>query len=102
MTSRTITINAYPLNEYNPSHYTISLSLTEKTPSKACPINDVTDCKRALADFAAELKPTGKPWHLSVSFNKKSGRKPPGFDKAYEARELQCHVNEHLAPQRAA
>lgn len=102
MTSRTITINAYPLNEYGPNYYSISLSLSEKAPSKICSINDVTDCKRALTDFAAELKPTGKPWHLSVSFNKKSGRKPSGFDKAYEARELQCHVNEHLAPQRAA
>jgi hypothetical protein len=101
MTSRTITINAYPLNAYGPNHYTISLSLAEKTPSKVFSINDVTDCKRALAGFAAELKPTGKPWHLSVSFNKKSGRKPPGFDKAYEARELQCHVNEHLAPPQA-
>jgi hypothetical protein len=41
-------------------------------------------------------------WHLSVSFDKRSGRKPAGFDKASAARELECNVNAHLAPQRAA
>ena len=35
-----------------------------------------------------------------TSFDKKTGRKPNGFDKAQAARELEQNVNEHLAPQR--
>ncbi len=102
MAQRQITINAYPLIECGPNSYSISLSLSEKTPSKRADIDTVADCKAALAAFAKELEPSGKPWHLSVSFDKRSGRKPPGFDKASDARELQCHVNAHLAQQRAA
>lgn len=102
MAQRQITINAHPLTECGPNSFTVSLSLGEKTPSKRFDIETVADCKAALKAFAAELEPSDKPWHLSVSFEKRSGRKPAGFDKASEARELQCHVNEHLAPRRAA
>jgi hypothetical protein len=102
MAPRQITINAYPLNQVGPHSYMVSLSLSEKTPSRRFGIETVADCKAALASFAEELKPSGKPWHLSVMFDKRSGRKPAGFDKASEARELQCHVNAHLAQQRAA
>ena len=102
MAKRQITINAYPLNEVGPHSYTVSLSFGDKGPSKRVDIDTVADCKAALAAFAEELKPSDKPWHLSVMFDKRSGRKPAGFDRASEARELQCHVNEHLAAQRAA
>ncbi len=102
MKQRSITITAYPLNEVGPHSYTVSLSFSDKGPSKRFDIETVADCKAALAVFAEELKPSGKPWHLSVMFDKRSGRKPSGFDKASEARELQCHVNAHLAQQRAA
>jgi hypothetical protein len=102
MPERRITINAYPLAEYGPNYYTVSLSLSEKTPSKSVAINSVNDCKAALRAFAAELEPGAKPWHVSVSFDKRSGRKPPGFDKALSARELECHVNPHLAAPKAA
>jgi hypothetical protein len=102
MVQRQIVINAYPLIECGPNSYSISLSLSEKTPSKRVDIDTVADCKAALDAFAKELEPSGKPWHLSVSFDKRSGRKPPGFDKASDARELECHVNAHLARQRAA
>ena len=102
MSQRYIVINAYPLLESGPSSFTVSLGLTEKSPSKRVAINTVDDCKAALAEFAAELEPGGKPLHLSVRFDKTSGRKPAGFDKACEARELQRHVNAHLAKQRAA
>ncbi len=102
MTQRQISINAYPLVECGPNYYSVSLSLSEKTPSKRAGIETVADCKAALKAFAAELEPSGKPWHLSISFDKRSGRKPAGFDKASTARELECHVNAHLAPQRAA
>jgi len=102
MAKRQITINAYPLNEVGPHSYTVSLSFSDKGPSKRFDIETVADCKAALANFAEELKASGKPWHLSVMFDKRSGRKPSGFDKASEARELQCHVNAHLAQQRAA
>jgi len=102
MTHRQITVNAYPLAECGPNYYTVSLGLSEKTPSKRFDIETVADCKAALKAFAAELEPTGKPWHLSILFDKNSGRKPSGFDKASTARELECHVNAHLAPQRAA
>jgi hypothetical protein len=81
--------------------FTVSLSFSEKGPSKLFHISTVADCKAALKAFAAELEPSGKPWHLSVSFNKRSGRKPQGFDKACSARELECQVNAHLAPNRA-
>jgi hypothetical protein len=102
MPQRTITINAYPLQECGPNYYTVSLSLGEKVPSKRFPIETVAECKAALKAFATELEPGGKPWHLSVSFDKSSGRKPSGFDKAASARELECHVNAHLAAQRAS
>lgn len=102
MSQRHVIITAYPLMEVGPHSFTVSLSLSNDTPTKRVPINSVADCKDALAAFAAELEPTGKPLHLSVRFDKSSGRKPSGFDKANEARELQLHVNPHLAQQRAA
>ncbi len=102
MAQRQITINAYPLNEVGPNSYSISLDLSQKSPSKRFDIETVADCKAALAAFADELVPSGKPWHLSVMFDKRSGRKPAGFDKASQARELERHVNAHLAAQRAA
>jgi hypothetical protein len=102
MPERRITINAYPLAECGPNSYTVSFDLTGKSPSKSVAIGSVEDCKAALKAFAAELEPGGKPWHVSVSFDKRSGRKPPGFDKAVSARALECHVNPHLAKQRAA
>ena len=102
MSQRYIVINAYPLLEAGPTSFTVSLSLTEKSPSKRVAITTVADCKAALDEFAAELEPGGKPLHLSVRFDKTSGRKPAGFDKASGTRELQCHVNAHLAVQRAA
>jgi hypothetical protein len=102
MTQRQITINAYPLIECGPTSFSVSFDLRGSTPSKRVDINTVDDCKAALADFAAELEPLGKPLHLSVHFEKRSGRKPAGFDKASSARELECHVNAHLAAQRAA
>ncbi len=102
MAQRQITINAYPLNEVGPNSYSISLDLSQKSPSKRFDVETVADCKAALAAFADELVPSGKPWHLSVMFDKRSGRKPAGFDKASQARELERHVNAHLATQRAA
>jgi hypothetical protein len=102
MTRRRITINAYSLLECGPRSYSISCDLTGKSPSKAVEIDTLSDCKLALRAFAAELEGTDKPWHLSISFDKKSGRRPAGFEKAQTARELECHVNPHLAVQRAA
>jgi len=102
MAQRQININAYPLAECGPNSFAITFAFGEKTPSKRFAIETVADCKAALKAFAAELEPIGKPWHLSVAFDKSSGRKPAGFDKANNARELECHVNAHLAPQRAA
>ena len=102
MPQRQITVNAHPLIDCGPNAYTVSLDLSGKSPSKRFDIETVADCKAALAAFAAELTPSGKPWHLSVFFDKRSGRKPAGFDKARDARELECRVNEHLAAQRAA
>ena len=102
MTQRQITINAYRLVERGPHSCTYAFDFGEKTQSKQVPVETVADCKAALKAFAAELEPTGKPWHLSVSFDERSGRKPAGFDKASAARELECNVNAHLAPQRAA
>jgi hypothetical protein len=102
MTQRQITINAYPLTECGPNYYTVALDLGQNSPSKRIEIQTVADCKAALQAFATELEPTGKPWHLSVRFDKRSGRKPAGFDNASDAGELRCHVNAHLAPQRAA
>ncbi len=102
MAQRQITINAYPLIECGPNSFAISFAFGEKTPSKRVDIDTVADCKAALAAFAMELESSGKPWHLSVSFDKRSGRKPAGFDKASSSRELECNVNAHLAPQRAA
>jgi hypothetical protein len=102
MIQRQITINAYPLLECGPTSFSVSIDLGGKSPSRRVAINTVADCKAALAAFASELEPTGKPLHLSVHFDKRSGRKPAGFDKASDARELQCHVNAHLAQQRAA
>ena len=102
MAKRQITINAYPLHEVGPNFHTVSITFGEKSPSKRFDVDTVADCKAALAAFAIEMEPSGKPWHLSVSFDKRSGRKPAGFDKASQARELECHVNPHLAQQRAA
>ncbi len=102
MKQRSITVTAYPLTECGPNSFAITFGLGEKTPSKSFLIETVADCKTALKAFAAEIEPTGKPWHLSVFFDKRSGRKPAGFDKASAARELECNVNAHLAPQRAA
>ncbi len=102
MAQRQISINAYPLIECRPNSFAGSFDFGTKTPSKRFAIETAADCKAALKAFAAELEPAGKPWHLSVSFNKRSGRKPAGFDKASSARELECHVNAHLAPHRAA
>jgi hypothetical protein len=102
MSQRQITVNAYPLLDCGPNAYTVSLDFSQKSPSKRFDIETVADCKVALAAFAAELTPSGKPWHSSVFFDKRSGRKPAGFDKARDARELECRVNEHLAAQRAA
>ena len=102
MTQRQIVINAYPLIECGPTSFSVSLSLSKEAPSRRVDVDTVADCKAALAAFAAELEPLGKPLHLSVHFDKRSGRKPAGFDKASTARELECHVNAHLAQQRAA
>ena len=101
MTERHIILNAYPLIDCGPTGFTVSIDLGGKSPSKRIAVNTVADCKAALAAFAIELEPLGKPLHLSVLFDKRSGRKPAGFDKASSARELQCHVNAHLAPQRS-
>ena len=102
MTQRRITITAWPLTEVGPTGFCVSIGLRNETPSKNVPINTIGDCKAALAAFAAELEPLGKPYHLSVLFDKGSGGKPAGFDRAKDARELECHVNAHLAQQRAA
>jgi|SRR5271165_4369731 len=102
MAQRQIIINAYPLLECGPNSFSVSLGLGAKTHSKRFDVETVADCKAALSAFAAELELSAKPWHLSVSFDKRSGRKPPGFDRAASARELEGHVNAHLAQQRAA
>ncbi len=102
MAQRQIILNAYPLKECGPNHFCIAMDLGKTSPSKRVAIDTVPDCKAALAAFAEELIAPGQPWHLSVSIARQSGRKPAGFDKARTARELECHVNAHLAPPRAA
>ena len=91
-----IEILTYPLVESAPGLISYSLSLGEKTPSKAVEIKTVADCKRELGLYAEEMKATGKAWRLSVYFHKRSGRKPAGFDKACTAGKLVANVNEHL------
>ena len=91
-----IEILTYPLVESVPGLISFSLSLGEKTPSKAAEIKTVADCERELGLYAEEMRATGKAWHLSVHFHKRSGRKPAGFDKACAACRLQANVNEHL------
>ena len=56
MAKRQITISAYPLNEVGPHSYTVSLSFSDKGPSKRFDIETVADCKVALANFAEELE----------------------------------------------
>lgn len=96
MTQKTITIRSYPLLESAPGLLSISLDVGAGNLSRTVLIASVTDCERALELFAAEMTATGKPWHLSVSFDKRSGRKPAGFDAAGDAGRLRRNVNEHL------
>ncbi len=100
MTKPVIIIGAYPLIESAPGLISIELDIGKDYPSKRYEIQSVADCKTALQEFAAELEATQKPWRLMTSFDKRTGRKPSGFDKAQAARELEQNVNEHLAPQR--
>jgi hypothetical protein len=95
-----VEVNAYPIHERFPGGHTISFDLTSRSPSKRYDIKNVDDAKAALADFAMEMAKTQKAWEVSVRFDKRSGRKPAGFDKADRARELQCLVNLELAPMR--
>ena len=79
MPQRQITINAYPLLECSPTSFSVSLGLSGDTPSKRVDIDTVDDCKAALAAFASELEPLGKPLHLSVHFEKRSGAQAGRF-----------------------
>ncbi len=97
MTQAMITIRAYPLLESGPGGFSIELGIGADYPSRRFAIRTVADCKAALQAFALELEPSQKAWRLMVHFDKKSGRKPAGFDKAQAARELEVNVNEHLA-----
>lgn len=87
-----IKLNTYKLVETAPGLIAYALCLGEQTPSKTVEIKTVADAQKALADFAEEMKATGKPWHISALFDRRSGRKPNGFDKA----RLEANVNEHL------
>jgi hypothetical protein len=71
MTQRQITINACPLLECGPTSFSVSIGLRGDAPSKRVDINTVDDCKAALAAFASEFGPSGKPWHLSVHFERR-------------------------------
>lgn len=69
------------------------------TPTlKGVPVTTVDDCKKALADYVEALKSKPVAYHVSVFFDKGSGRKPKGFDKADDAHELEALANAHLAP----
>ena len=93
-----IKLTTFVLVNYNPSgSYTVDLGLGQATPKKTVEIRTVADCIAALQAFAGELKPTGKSWMVSVNFDKRSGRKPAGFDAATAAHKLRAFVNEELA-----
>ena len=79
MTQRYIVITACPLAEVGPRSFTVAIGLNKDTPSKRVPITTVDDCKAALAAFASELEPLGKPLHLSVHFEKRSGAQAGRF-----------------------
>jgi hypothetical protein len=96
----TIIIRAYPIIEHGAGCITLEMGIGKDHPSKRVAIQTVTDCKTALRAFAAEVEATRKPWRLLVSFDKSSGRKPNGFEKARDAGELQQDVNLDLAPLR--
>jgi hypothetical protein len=97
MTQTQIVISAYPITECGPGYCTIEIGIGKDCPSRRVSIRNVADCKAALDLFAKEMEATQKPWRLSASFDKKSGRKPNGFDKAWAANELIRDVNAHLA-----
>ncbi len=89
-----IKINSYPLHSYTTNGlYCIGLCLATPTPSKTVEIKTVSDARVAVDAFAVELEATGKPWMVSALHDKRSGRKPNGFDKA----KLDAFVNTHLA-----
>jgi len=93
-----IKLTTFVLVDYKPSgSYTVDLGLGQATPEKTVEIKTVADCIAALQAFAEELKPTGKPWMVSANFDKRSGRKPAGFDAASAAHKLRDFVNEELA-----
>jgi D-serine deaminase-like pyridoxal phosphate-dependent protein len=93
-----IKLTTFVLKDYKPGEsHTVSIGLGQATPEKTVEIRSVADCIAALHAFAEELKPTGKPWKVSVNFDKRSGRKPAGFDAATAAHKLRAFVNEELA-----
>jgi hypothetical protein len=102
MTQTQIVISAYPINEISPGLVSITLGIGKDYPSRRAGIRSVADCRAALDLFAKEMEATQKPWRLLASFDKKSGRKPNGFDKAQAANELMRDVNAHLASKEGA
>jgi hypothetical protein len=91
-----IKLTTFKLEEYRPNGYSVAID-GEATPQKTVEIRTVDDCVAAVTAFAEELKPMGKPWMVSVHFDKKSGRKPAGFDAADKAHKFRAFVNEELA-----
>jgi hypothetical protein len=96
MTQTQIIISAYPITECGPGFCSIALGIGKDYPSRRVSIRNVADCRVALELFAKEMEATQKPWRLLASFDKKSGRKPNGFDRAQAANELIRDVNSHL------
>lgn len=99
-----IILNAYQLLKVGAGYeqYALDIGGRSNAPQKTVEIKNLADCKREFQIFVGECVATGKPWHCSTLFDKRSGRKPAGFDKAYEARELRCNVNAHLVTEGGA
>jgi hypothetical protein len=63
----------------------------QDTPKKTVEIKTVQDCETALATFADEVKATGKPWLVSITFENRSGRQSlrlPTRRPAYDTQHL--------------
>ena len=100
MTKPVIIIGAYPLIESAPGLISIELGIGKDYPVQTLRNPKRRRLQNSPSRIRGRLEATQKPWRLMTSFDKRTGRKPNGFDKAQAARELEQNVNEHLAPQR--
>jgi hypothetical protein len=95
-----VDLSCYPIHERYAGGHSIALNIGggDPLPKRKVEIVRAKDVLPHLESYIEELKRLNRPLEVSVSFDERSGRRPPGMGAIEKTRPT---VNLDLAPARA-